>query len=296
MNLASLGAVVFNQHVNNSLPRSSSGFCENFAGRGSSNVDQMENSRSEHIVDSASFYLDVNSNGDLVTRALADLDLSSSIELLSAGGYNNDNQLSIISCDTAELLRTPSPCVVESDQEVEPAAACAAGVKAKDQSSGENGVKAQDEQDQWAASHHNDNSKGFCMQMDKRRQSVEDIPATSTPKKHNAVPSDFQEILEGRYKGSAYHRDGTRVGGYHSNQRKCFLFSFFFEYPESMPIFAVSFFHQMCSVTCASTNSLMEALCSARGSVDLARRWHCCKLLIYSNLRPVLERLVKGRV
>lgn len=227
MNLASLGAVVFNQHVNNSLPRSSSGFCENFAGRGSSNVDQMENSRSEHIVDSASFYLDVNSNGDLVTRALADLDLSSSIELLSAGGYNNDNQLSIISCDTAELLRTPSPCVVESDQEVEPAAACAAGVKAKDQSSGENGVKAQDEQDQWAALHHNDNSKGFCMQMDKRRQSVEDIPATSTPKKHNAVPSDFQEILEGRYKGSAYHRDGTRVGGYHSNQRKCFLLSFF---------------------------------------------------------------------
>ncbi|XP_075877367.1 PAS domain-containing serine/threonine-protein kinase [Nelusetta ayraudi] len=191
--------------------RSSSGFCENFAGRGSSNVDQMENSHSEHIVDSASFYLDVNSNGDLVTRALADLDLSSSIELLSAGGYNNDNQHSIVSCDTAELLRTPSPCVVESDQEVEPAAACAAGAKANDQSSGENGVKAQDEQDQWAASNHNDNSQGFCMQMDKRRQSVEDIPATSTPKKHNTVPSDFQEILEGRYNGSAYHRDGTRV-------------------------------------------------------------------------------------
>lgn len=179
----------------------------------------MENSRSEHIVDSASFYIDVNSNGDLVTRALADLDLNSSIELLSAGGYNNDNQHSIISCDTAELLRTPSPCVVESDQEVEPAAACAAAGKAKDQSSGANGVEAQDEQDRWAASHHHDNSQGFCMQMDKRSQSAEDIPATSTPKKHNAIPSDFQQIVEGRYKGSAYHRDGTRVGGCRSNLR-----------------------------------------------------------------------------
>lgn len=210
---------VIHQEIDNSLPRSSSGFCENFAGRGSSNVGQMENSRSEHIVNSASFYLDVNSNGDLVTRALADLDLSSSIELLSAGGYNPDNQLSIISCDTAELLRTPSPCVVESDQEVEPAAACASSMQAQEQSSGENGVKAEGEQDQWAASNHNENSQGFSIQMDRRSQSDEDVPATSTPKKRIALPSDVQQILEGRYTGSAYHRDGTRVGGYHSNHR-----------------------------------------------------------------------------
>lgn len=226
MNLPS--SDIFHQLINNSLSRSSSGFCENFGGRGSSNVGQMGNSRSEHIVNSASFYLDVNSNGDLVTRALADLDLSSSIELLSAGGYNHDNQLSIISCDTAELLRTPSPCVVESDQEVEPAAACAAGVQAKDRSSGENGVEAEGERDQWAASNHNENSQGFSVQMDKRSQSDEDVPATSTPKKRNAIPSDVQQILEGRYKGSAYHRDGTRVGGYRSNLRNiCCWFLFF---------------------------------------------------------------------
>lgn len=206
--------------INFSLHRSSSGFCENFAGRGSSNIGQTESSPSEHVVNSASFYLDVNSEGDLVTRALADLDLSSSIELLSAGGYNHDNHLSIISCDTAELLRTPSPCVVESDQEVEPAAARAAGVQA----SGENEAKTEDEQDRWAASNHNENSQGFSIQMEKRSQTDEDVPATSTPKKRNSVPSDVQQILEGRYKGSAYHRDGTRIGGYHSKQRKSFLF------------------------------------------------------------------------
>lgn len=219
-----LSSNVIHQEIDYSLPRSSSGFCENFAGRGSSNVGQMENSRSEHIVNSASFYLDVNNNGDLVTRALADLDLSSSIELLSAGGYNHDNQLSIISCDTAELLRTPSPCVVESDQEVEPAAACASGMQAQEQSSGENGVKAEGEQDQWAASNHNENSQGFSIQMDRRSQSDEDVPATSTPKKR--IPSDVQQILEGKYKGSAYHRDGTRVGGYHSNHKCILLFNF----------------------------------------------------------------------
>lgn len=178
-------------------------------------------------MNSASFYLDVNSNGDLVTRALADLDLSSSIELLSAGGYNHDNQLSIISCDTAELLRTPSPCLVESDQEVEPTAACAAGVQAKDRSSGQNGVKAEGEPDQWAAANHNENSQGFSIQMDRRSQSDEDVPATSTPKKRNAIPSDVQQILEGRFTGSAYHRDGARVGRYHSNHRNIFQLFFF---------------------------------------------------------------------
>lgn len=176
-------------------------------------------------MNSASFYLDVNSNGDLVTRALADLDLSSSIELLSAGGYN-DNQLSVISCDTAELLRTPSPCMVESDQEVEPTAACAA-MQANNWSSGENGVEGEGKQDKWAASNHNENSQGFSIQMDERSKSIEDIPATSTPKKQNAIPSDVQQILEGRYKGSAYHKDGTRVGGYDSYCKNVLFWVFF---------------------------------------------------------------------
>ncbi|XP_044074602.1 PAS domain-containing serine/threonine-protein kinase [Siniperca chuatsi] len=197
--------------------RSSSGFCENFAGHGGSDPGQTEDSRSAHIVDSASCFLDLNSNGDLVTRALADLDLSSSIELLSGGGYNDDNQHSMTSCDTAELLRTPSPCVVGSDQESEPVENGNAGVEARNCSSGEQEEKDQGGQDQWAAlsSIHKDKSQGFCMQMNSGIQPITDIPATSTPKKQKVNghkrSSDSTQILEGRYKGSAYHRDGTRV-------------------------------------------------------------------------------------
>ena len=42
-------------------------------------------------------------------------------------------------------------------------------------------------------------------------------PATSTPKKQkgNASSSEDTRILEGRYDGNAYHRDGTRIGLFH---------------------------------------------------------------------------------
>ena len=53
-----------------------------------------------------------------------------------------------------------------------------------------------------------------------------DIPATSTPKKQkvdgHTPSSDSTQILEGRYKGTAYHRDGTRVGWYYYNCSKLF--------------------------------------------------------------------------
>lgn len=194
------------------FPRSSSGFCEKFAGHGGSDPGQADDSPSAHIVDSASCFLDLNSNGDLVTRALADLDLSGSVELLSGGGggYNDENQHSMTSCDTAELLRTPSPCVVESDQEAEPV-----GVQARNSSREE---QAENEQDQWAAlsTIHKEKSQEFCMQMNGGIQSTTDVPATSTPKKQKVnggtSSSDTTQILEGRYEGSAYHRDGTRVG------------------------------------------------------------------------------------
>uniref|UniRef100_UPI0037E833C0 PAS domain-containing serine/threonine-protein kinase n=1 Tax=Semicossyphus pulcher TaxID=241346 RepID=UPI0037E833C0 len=198
--------------------RSSSGFCEKFAGQCGSDPGQTEESRSAHIVDSGSCFLDLNSNGDLVTRALADLDLSGSIELLSGGGYNDDNTPSMTSCDTAELLRTPSPCVVGSDQVAELVeTGNRAGVEATHGSSEEQEEKEQGEQDQWAAlsTIHKDKSQGFCVQMNDGNQSMTDIPATSTPKKqkvngHN-LSSDGMQILEGTYEGSAYHRDGTRV-------------------------------------------------------------------------------------
>lgn len=190
--------------------RSSSGFCEKFAGHGGSEPGPAEESRSAHIVDSASCFLDINSNGDVVTRALADLDLSSSIELLSCGGYNDDKEHSMTSCDTDELLRTPSPCVVGSDLEAE------IGVEAKS-SSEERVENNQGEKDQWAAlsTIHKEKSQEFRLTVNDGNQSLADIPATSTPKKqkgngHNGA-SDTSRILEGRYEGTAYHRDGTRV-------------------------------------------------------------------------------------
>ncbi|XP_071348850.1 PAS domain-containing serine/threonine-protein kinase [Trachinotus anak] len=195
--------------------RSSSGFCEKFACHGGSDPGQVEDSRSAEIVDSASCFLDLNSNGDLVTRALADLDLSGSVELLSGGGYNDD-QHSMTSCDTAELLQTPSPCGVGSDQEPDSVETEDAAVKARNGSSEEQ-EKDPGEQDHWAAlsSIHKGKSEEFCNQVNGGIQSVTDIPATSTPKKQKVhghdLSSDTTEILEGRFEGSAYHRDGTRV-------------------------------------------------------------------------------------
>lgn len=150
----------------------------------------METSQPAHIVDSTSCYLDINSNGDVVTRAMADLDLNSSIELLSSGVNNND-QHSMVSCDTAELLRTPSLCIIESQQEAEAADSVSVAEEARECSSGEEVEKDQDPQGQWAA-----------------------VPASSTPKKENV--SDSLQIMEGAFKGSGYHRDGTKVGWYHA--------------------------------------------------------------------------------
>lgn len=147
----------------------------------------MEMSQSAHIVDSASCYLDISSNGDLVTRAMADLDLNSSIELLSSGVNNNDQPL-MGSCDTTELLRTPSLCIIESQQEAD---SVSVAEEARECSSGEEVEKDQDPQGQWAA-----------------------VPASSTPKKENVSAS--LQITEGTFKGSGYHRDGTKVGWYHA--------------------------------------------------------------------------------
>ncbi|CAJ1072138.1 PAS domain-containing serine/threonine-protein kinase isoform X1 [Xyrichtys novacula] len=186
--------------------RSSSGFCEKIGG-----------SDPGHIGDSASCYLDLNSNGDLVTRGLADLNLSSSIELLSGGGYNEDNQHSMTSCDTDELLRIPIPCVPGSHQETEPVESVNAAVEAAEGSSEAQQEKDQGEQVPWAAlsTIHKSKSQEFCGQMNEENQSMTDIPATSTPKKQKAsghnLSSEDMQIVEGSFERSAYHRDGTRI-------------------------------------------------------------------------------------
>ncbi|XP_029931171.1 PAS domain-containing serine/threonine-protein kinase isoform X2 [Myripristis murdjan] len=198
--------------------RSSSGFCEKFAGHGGSGPGQAEESHKiTQIMDSASCFLDLNTNGDLVTRALADLDLSGSVELPNGRDYTDDNHHSLTSCDTAELLRTPSPYVVEPDHEAEPAGNANAAVDTKNSVLKEEEQRAQEqmEQNQWAVLSSIDTGQVACMQMNGGMRLQTDIPATSTPKKQKenelTLSSDTKEILEGRFEGSAYHRDGTRI-------------------------------------------------------------------------------------
>lgn len=186
------------------IPRSSSGFCERFAGHGVSDPGQGGSCAARYTDDSASCFLDINSNGDLVTRALAELDLSSSVELLSGVVYNDANQHS------REILQTPSPCRVSFDQNAEPVEAKDAAVEDRNDL-GEERQKDPGEQDPWGGK-----SEEFCVQINGRIQTLSETPTTSTPKRQNRqkLPSDRAEIHEGRFKGNAYHRDGTRVGWY----------------------------------------------------------------------------------
>ncbi|XP_053739560.1 PAS domain-containing serine/threonine-protein kinase isoform X2 [Synchiropus splendidus] len=173
--------------------RSSSGFCEKFAGHGGSDPCQVGESHSAHMVNSASCFLDVNSNGDLITRALADLDLSGSVEVLDARGSNRN---SMRSCDTAQLLRTPLP--PDSEQDAEPTETV------------DNDVKRPENDPLWSRLSSIHKERG---QMKSGIQTSSDIPATSTPKKTNTNEqgSLAPQILEGQYEGSGFHRDGTRV-------------------------------------------------------------------------------------
>lgn len=204
--------VLCGQFILTSFSRSSSGFCEKFAGNGGSDPAQAEDSRSAHMVDPASFFLELNSNGELVTRALADLDLSDNAEVLG----RNNKQHSKASCDGAKLP-TPVPGAVVSDQEAKPIDPGAIAVQARDGSSEQQLLKDQGESNQWAAlsSVHKGKSQEFCVQINGRIQSMTDIPATSTPKKqkmNGQESTDTTQILEGQFEGSGYHRDGTRVG------------------------------------------------------------------------------------
>ncbi|XP_061696191.1 PAS domain-containing serine/threonine-protein kinase isoform X2 [Syngnathoides biaculeatus] len=180
--------------------RSSSGFCEKFAGLGGSDPRQAE----------GSYFLDINSNGDLVTRALAELDLSSAV-LVGVQGGGDENQHSMTSCDTAELLRTPSPCDLDpEDRPINPdeTKKCCA----KEQ------LENQARMAQWPAlsSIYKENGQQCCLNGHNGPvQSAMDLPATSTPKKlklkEEALKLDAPDLVEGQFEGIAYHRDGTRV-------------------------------------------------------------------------------------
>ncbi|MEQ2191954.1 hypothetical protein XENOCAPTIV_004856, partial [Xenoophorus captivus] len=174
---------------------------------GGPDAAQVDESNSAHLVDSASYFVDIDSNGDAVTCALAELNLSDSVELLSIREYASDRLRSVIPCDTAELLRAPSLGVPESDQKAETSDA-----------SLEANVSLSEEQDQWGALSliRKEKSRDCVVQANSGIQSVADVPATSTPKKQkvngHVLTSNTTQILEGQFVGSGYHRDGTRVG------------------------------------------------------------------------------------
>ncbi|KAM9323151.1 PAS domain-containing serine/threonine-protein kinase [Pholidichthys leucotaenia] len=199
-----------------SLQSRSSGFCEKIAGPGGSDPAKAEDTHPTHVVDPASCFLDLNCDRELVVRALAELDLSSSIELLSGGGFSNDNQHLMTSCNTAELLKTPSSCVVLSDQEANLDETGDAAGDTRNHSNKEQG-QDRDEEDQWAAASELQKGKKqeYCAQMNCGIRSLTDVPATSTPKKQKvkrAIPcSDYTQKMEGRFEGGGYYRDGTRV-------------------------------------------------------------------------------------
>ncbi|XP_056149879.1 PAS domain-containing serine/threonine-protein kinase [Lampris incognitus] len=197
--------------------RSSSGFCERFVRHGGSSPDREEGSHSPHIVDSASCFLDLDTNGHLVTQAMAGLNLNRSIDLPSRGQDPDEDQRSLTSCTTAELLHTPPPYMVEFDQGEEsvgnPTTKTSTSLLQAHQHAEKDGVA----QDQWAvlSSTHNGQSQEFCAQIKSGTQLLTDIPATSTPKKQkmkgSILASHAEQILEGQFQGSAYHRDGTRI-------------------------------------------------------------------------------------
>uniref|UniRef100_W5MFV0 PAS domain-containing serine/threonine-protein kinase n=1 Tax=Lepisosteus oculatus TaxID=7918 RepID=W5MFV0_LEPOC len=187
--------------------RSSSGFCETWAGN--SGPDRTQDTGTNFgpclPFQSGSYSLDLEFNGNLITRGLQDLDLSSSLEIPAT-------DLSQTSCATSELLRTPSPYVVESDPEME-----GFEKQANSEESGQSGIimdnPLEGEQRQWALC-----SDVPCGSPLFSSGEIEDgimtDPSTSTPKKRlkEEVPSvASDEILEGYFEGNCYHRDGSRL-------------------------------------------------------------------------------------
>ncbi|XP_062843737.1 PAS domain-containing serine/threonine-protein kinase isoform X2 [Trichomycterus rosablanca] len=170
--------------------RSSSGFCEKWAG-----PEKPDDTHQGVNADSSSCFVDLDANGDAIALALGDLELSEA--------------------DTAELLRTLSPCVVESDPETEQQQAsrctlseqkCLAGCVGPE-------LKEVKNEDQWNAELKAQEQWTPYSELGGRLPSV--TPATSTPKKPLSTPatptSPLNLMQEGRFRANCYHRDGTPI-------------------------------------------------------------------------------------
>ncbi|KAL1280855.1 hypothetical protein QQF64_015455, partial [Cirrhinus molitorella] len=196
---------------------SSSGFCERLVG-GSGPEKLDESQQGCQLAESASTFLDLNSNGDVIVHAMSEMDLNDSVEIPYTSADLNH---SLTSCDTTELLRTPSPYVVESDADAE-AQICPEQEEQKLAPS----LQEQEEQtspqpktveqlpknnltkvqEQWNS--FSEHAVGRV--LDIRRGGIllaDDTPATSTPKKVKANSS----IPEGRMYVTCYNRDGTPI-------------------------------------------------------------------------------------
>lgn len=197
---------------------SSSGFCERLVGgSGPEKIDESQ--QGCQLVESGSTFLDLNSNGDVIVHAMSEMDLNDSIEIPNAPADLNH---SLTSCDTAELLRTPSPFIVESDPETE-AQICqeqeATRGTAPSPKEQERQTSPQKTVEQLPKNHLNRvleqwnsfSEHAVCRVLDLRRGGMllpGDTPATSTPKKVKVNSS----IPEGRIHVTCYNRDGTPIG------------------------------------------------------------------------------------
>lgn len=199
---------------------SSSGFCERLVGgSGPEKIDESQQGR--QLVESGSTFLDLNSNGDVIVHAMSEMDLNDSIEIPNAPADLNH---SLTSCDTAELLRTPSPFIVESDPETE-AQICpeqeATRGTAPSPKEQERQTSPQKTIEQLPKNHLNrvleqwnsfsEHAVGRVLDLRRGRGGMllpGDTPATSTPKKVKVNSS----IPEGRIHVTCYNRDGTPIG------------------------------------------------------------------------------------
>lgn len=179
--------------------RSSSGFCEKWAGNEKPDDTQHE----VEVAHSSSCFLDLDVNGDTIALAFGELELSE--------------------CDTAELLRTPSPCIVESEPETEPPDI------PKDKRSEQECLFLcvspspkelsilEGDAEQWNVALKNSE---LCTPFSELCKSgmllSNDRPATSTPKRPRSTPATPlcppSLIKEGRFQANCYHRDGTPIG------------------------------------------------------------------------------------
>lgn len=195
---------------------SSSGFCEKLVGA-SGPEKLVESQQGRQLVESGSCFLDLNTNGDEIVHAVSEMTLNESIEIPN-GPVDLDNSLT--SCDTAELLRTPSPYIVELDPDVD-AQVCpeeeATQVNAsllQEQTEHASPQRKALEQpppkqlvEHWKSS--TARVKGRVLDLRSGGMMLQgDAPATSTPKKAQATSL----IPEGRFHVTCYHRDGTPIG------------------------------------------------------------------------------------